>query len=343
MLAGCVGLREGVGVRYSGRYRFFDFSTIRTYPISQRRNKLTADDLVWPEQVRAQAPDVREDIRHVAEHIVRAREEGGHVFWMMGAHSLKLGHAPLIIDLIRRGLITLLATQGAGAIHDFETALIGETSEDVPDALPDGLFGMAHETGHYINAALARGNRVGIGFGEAMAQMILGQLLSTGPRFAHPDWSVLASAYSAGIPVTVHATIGTDITDQHPNFDGEAKGGCSGRDFGIFAAYVMELAGGVVLNIGSAVTLPEVLLKAVSMAANVGRPPKGLVTADFDIRPADPANEADPSTPDYYFRDVKSVVVRIPRAFGGHGHYVQGNFADTIPQLWTALDRMCGG
>ncbi len=327
-------------MRYAGKYKFFDFSSVRTYPIAQRRNKLTKEQLLWPEQVREEAPKVREDVRHVAEHVVQAREQGRHVFWMMGAHSLKLGHGPLMIDLIERDVITLLATQGAGTIHDFEMALIGETSEDVPRALPEGLFGMAHETGKYINEALVEANRTGLGYGEAIARLILGEGLSVKAPCAHPELSTIAAAYKKGIPVTVHATMGTDIIDQHPNFDGEAKGGCSGRDFGVFAAYTTELAGGVVLNIGSAVTMPEVLLKAVSMAANVGRPPTGMLTADFDLRPADPAKESDPSTPDYYFRDIKSVVVRIPRAFGGHGHYIQGNFLETIPQLWLAIDQL---
>jgi hypothetical protein len=327
-------------MNYAGRYRFFDFDSVSTYPISQRRNTLRGEELLWPEAVRVADLEVRQDVLHVAEHVVDARRHGKHVFWMMGAHSLKLGHSPLIIDLIRRGLVTLLATQGAGSIHDFELALIGETSENVPNALPRGLFGMAYETGKYMNDALEEGHGRGLGYGETIARMILGEEMPYGVAFAHPEWSILAAAYQAGIPVTVHATVGTDIIDQHPNFDGAAKGGCSGRDFGVFAAYTCELAGGVVVNVGSAVTMPEVLLKAVSMAANVGKAPQGMVTADFDMRPADPANEADPSKPDYYFRDLKSVVVRIPRAFGGHGHYIQGNFLDTIPQLWTAIDRL---
>ncbi len=327
---------------YQGRHPILDFTRVRTYPLAERRNALSEEQLVWPEQVRAQSLAVREDVQHVAEHIVEARRAGRHVFWMMGAHSLKLGHSPLMIDLIRRGLITLVATQGAGAIHDFELALIGETSENVPRALPEGLFGMAYETGKYMNDALAEGHRRGLGYGEAIARMILGEEMPYRVEFRHPEWSVLAAAHEAGVPATVHATIGADIIDQHPNFDGAAKGGCSGRDFGVFAARVCELAGGVVVNVGSAVTMPEVLLKAVSMAANVGSPPEGMVTADFDLRPADPAKEADPSTPGYYYRDLKSVVVRIPRAFGGHGHYIEGNFVETIPQLWTALDGLSG-
>ncbi len=327
-------------MQYSGGFGFFDFASVQTYPLAERPNTLRGDQLIWPEQVRAQGLAVREDVRHVAEHIVDARQAGRQVFWMMGAHSLKLGHSPLMIDLIHRGLITLVATQGAGTIHDFELALIGETSENVPRALPEGLFGMAYETGKYMNDALAEGHRRGLGYGETLARLILGEEMPYRVECKHPDWSILAVAFQAGIPATVHCTIGTDIIDQHPNFDGAAKGGCSGRDFGVFAARVCDLAGGVVLNIGSAVTMPEVLLKTVSMAANVGHPPEGMLTADFDLRPADPEKEGDPSTPDYYYRDLKSVVVRIPRAFNGHGHYIEGNFLDTIPQLWTVLDSL---
>jgi hypothetical protein len=326
-------------MEYGGHYPIFDFSKLRTYPLAGRQNKLTFDQLVWPDQVRQSPPPPREDIEHIAEHVVQTRTAGKHVFWMMGAHSIKLGHSPLIIDLVRRGAITLVATQGAGSIHDFELALIGETSEDVPRALPEGLFGMARETGQYMNDALAEGNRRQLGFGESLGRMILGDAAPYPVPFLHPEISVLAAAVGQGMPATVHATMGTDIIDQHPGFDGEAKGGCSGRDFAIFAAAVCDLAGGVVLNIGSAVTLPEVLLKAVSMAANVGAAPQGMMTADFDMRPADVEAEADPSRTEYYFRDLKSIAVRIPRAFDGHGHYVQGNFIDTVPQLWHALDR----
>jgi hypothetical protein len=326
-------------MQYGGRYPFFDFSKVETYPIGDRPNKLTFDQLLWPAQVRENPPPHRDDIEHVADHVVEARAAGRHVFWMMGAHAIKLGHSPLIIDLIHRDVITLVATQGAGSIHDFELALIGETSEDVPRALPEGLFGMARETGEYMNDSLAEGNRRKLGYGESLARMILGGEVPYRVRFLHPEVSVMAAALGKGIPITVHATIGADIIDQHPNFDGEAKGGCSARDFGIFAACVCDLADGVVLNLGSAVTMPEVLLKAVSMASNIGSPPTGMMTADFDLRPADAEAEADPSRTEYYFRDLKSIAVRIPRAFDGHGHYVQGNFLDTIPQLWATLDR----
>jgi len=154
------------------------------------------------------------------------------------------------------------------------------------------------------------------------------------PEFQHPEVSVLAACYRRRIPFTVHAGIGTDVVDQHPSFDGQAKGGCSGRDFLIYTQEVTKLTkGGVVLNVGSAVTGPEVLLKAVSMAANVGSVPHGILTADFDLREHEPRQMTDESAPGYYFRDQKSVVTRIPQAFGGRGLYVGADQTQTFPFL----------
>ncbi len=266
----------------------------------------------------------------------------------MGAHPIKLGLSPLIISLMERGILTHVAGTGATAIHDFELALIGETSENVPNALPQGNFGMAAETGQLINAALAAGFRRGLGFGECLGRLILGEAMPRRVAFAHPELSILAAGVRLKIPVTIHAGIGTDIIDQHPSFDGAAKGGTSGFDFGIYAASVDRLgadskpasaAAGVVLNVGSAVTGPEVLLKAVSMAANAGSPPTGIVTANFDMRPVAPKDADDGGKPTYYFRDNKSVVTRIPAAFGGKGYYVCGDLKHTIPALYKKLLR----
>jgi len=321
-------------------YPTFDRRRLQLKPLAQRHHDMDLSECL---RLDDEVPLFEsEEMQAVADRVAHAHHNSRQVILMMGAHLIKVGLSRVIVDLLERGIITHLAMNGAGVIHDFELALIGETSENVPRALPEGLFGMAYETGKYMNDALAEGHRRGLGYGEAIARMILGEEMPYRVEFRHPEWSVLAAAHEAGVPATVHATIGTDIIDQHANFDGAAKGGCSGRDFGVFAARVCELAGGVVVNVGSAVTMPEVLLKAVSMAANVGSPPEGMVTADFDLRPADPAKEADPSTPGYYYRDLKSVVVRIPRAFGGHGHYIEGNFVETIPQLWTALDGLSG-
>jgi hypothetical protein len=197
---------------------------------------------------------------------------------------------------------------------------------------------MAHETGCVINRAVAAAADRGLGFGEALGRLILGGRMPTTYPCQHPEVSILAAGVRLGIPVTIHVGIGTDIIDQHPNFDGGAKGAASGFDFGVYAASVAKLAdGGVVLNVGSAVTGPEVLLKAISMAANVGRPPGPITTANFDLRPAVPGDAHDETRPTYYFRDNKSVVTRVPAAFGGRGFYVRGDFRETLPALYRML------
>jgi hypothetical protein len=324
---------------YEGKYPFFDFSQVKTYPLAERRNTLTQDGLVWPGALaKGELEFDSPELRAVAKEILRCRREGRPVIWMLGAHPIKLGLSPLLIDLITRGLATLIATNGAGAIHDFELALIGQTSEDVPNALPQGKFGMARETGEYLNGVLAEAARLRIGLGEAVGRCLLGEEPFGEVQFPFHHLSLLAAAYECGIPATVHVGIGTDITDQHPSFDGAAKGAASGRDFGIYVAEITNLTkGGVVLNIGSAVTGPEVLLKAVSLAANADLPPRRLVTANFDLRPADRADVADPTTPGYYQRDLKSVVTRIPEAFRGKGYHIQANFTQSLPALYRLL------
>jgi len=244
--------------------------------------------------------------------------------------------------------VTLVAGNAATAIHDFELALIGATSENVPAALDKGQFGMAYEFA-YINMALSVGNQQKLGFGEALGRMIgderfrrqvLALVAKQGSpsEFAHPEISVLAACYRRSVPFTVHVGIGTDVIDQHPSFDGQAKGGCSGRDFLIYASEVAKLTrGGVVLNIGSAVTGPEVLLKAVSMAANVGSVPRGILTADFDLRAHEPGQISDEAAQGYYFRDQKSVVTRIPQAFSSRGLYIRGDQKQTFPFLYRQI------
>jgi hypothetical protein len=218
----------------------------------------------------------------------------------------------------------------------------------VPAALDRGRFGMAYEFA-YLNMALSVGNQQKLGFGESLGRMIADETfrkqlfalaLKDGSiqEFRHPEVSVLAACYRRGVPFTVHAGIGTDVIDQHPSFDGQAKGGCSGRDFLIYTDEVTKLTkGGVVLNIGSAVTGPEVLLKAVSMAANVGAVPHGILAADFDLREHEPGQMGDESAQGYYFRDQKSVVTRIPQAFGGRGLYIQGDQKKTFPLLYRTI------
>jgi len=323
-------------MEYAGKFSFFDYSRIRTYSISERQNKVKLGDLIDPAKVLSEPLrfDTAE-IRDVARSVARCAAEKKPVIWMTGAHVTKLGLSPLVIDLVKRGLISLVAMNGANAIHDFELALVAETSEDVPNALPLGKFGMAYETGAYMNDAINHGNKLKLGQGESLARMILGEEFPYRVQFKRPDLSLLAACYQAGIPATAHATLGADIIDQHPSADGEGKGGTSARDFGIFTAEVERMTeGGVFLNVGSSVTGPEVFLKAVSMATNVGNMPNRIITADFDLRPADLHEARDDSKPTYYFRDIKSVVTRIPEAFHGTGYYIHGLLQDTMPALY---------
>ncbi|MFH1716920.1 MAG: hypothetical protein ABIF19_06180 [Planctomycetota bacterium] len=334
---------------YGGKYKIFDLSRIETYPLSTRSNKVTLDDLVRPADIGDPAAglpeNTRRDIETLARAIISNRKDGKPVVVFTGAHLIKNGLGPLLADLVKRGLVSLVAGNCATAIHDFELALTGQTSENVPDALGKGRFGMAYEFA-YINHALTVGNKYKLGCGEALGKTICDESFrrevfaavakeDSPQNFTHPETSVLVACYENDIPFTVHAGIGTDVIDQHPSFDGQAKGGCSGRDFLIYTNEITKLTdGGVLLNIGSAVTGPEVLLKAVSMAANTGHVPSNIITADFDLRDHKCEAMSSESSQGYYFRDQKSVVTRIPQAFGGKGFYIHGNQKQTFPLLY---------
>jgi len=337
---------------YNGKYDIFDPNKIKTYPLNTRTNKVTLKDLVLPADVDKITIDLPEqvvrDTEAISRAIVSARKADKPVVFFTGAHLIKNGLGPLLVDIINRGLVTLVAGTGATTIHDFELALTGQTSEQVPNALGQGQFGMAYEFA-YINAALSIGNEQKLGYGESLGKMICdenfrSQVLSLAGRddspreFAHPEISVIAACYKNNIPLTIHVGIGTDVIDQHVSFDGRAKGGCSGCDFLIYTEQITKLInGGVVLNVGCAVTGPEVLLKAVSMAANTGSVPNNIITADFDLRVHSPEQMSDESSQGYYFRDQKSIVTRIPRAFAGKGFYINGNQKQTIPLLYKKI------
>jgi hypothetical protein len=336
-------------MQYDGRYSIFDLGRISTYPLRTRANKVVLDDLVRPadvEKLEIGLPDAAcGHVEAVAQAIVASRKAGKPVVVFTGAHLIKNGLGPLLADLVKRDLVSLVAGNGATAIHDFELALIGQTSENVPDALDKGRFGMAYEFA-YFNYALSVGDKCKLGAGESLGRAICDEqfrneilalaVKDDSPRvFAYPEVSVLAACYEHNVPFTIHAGIGTDVVDQHPSFDGQAKGGCSGRDFLIYTHEIAKLSnGGVVLNIGSAVTGPEVLLKAVSIAANTGSVPHHIVTADFDMRDHKREAMSDESSPGYYFRDQKSIVTRIPQAFAGKGFYIQGDQKQTFPLLY---------
>jgi len=305
-----------------------DLTQVTTYPIAQRPNLVTLASLVDPA---APAPDFGSaELDAVVERIVAARRGGRPVIWMMGAHVIKSGLSRLLIDLMARGIITHVAGNGAVSIHDFELAMIGETSEDVATSLEDGTFGMADETGRYMFQALREGARDGLGYGAS-----IGRFIDRYPeRFPHRAVSVLWSAYRLGIPATIHATVGTDIIHQHPTADFTVLGAASGKDFLTFAGSVSELEGGVFLNFGSAVTGPEVFLKSLTIARNLGHTVSHITTVNFDLIPLgdDTHGKLGYDQPLYYYRPRKNIVNR-PVSLGGAGYHITGDHRDTIPNL----------
>ena len=342
-------------MNYQGRYRIFDPKQIVTYPISTRENKVKLSDLLTPEQALASDYDVdvaiKKDVQILAETLVELRRKNLPVLLFTGAHLIKNGLGLLLADMVKKDLLTCVSGNMATSIHDFELAMIGETSEYVPQALEKGQFGMAYEFA-YFNAAMALGDQRELGLGECLGKTIVEEDFrkevlknvwkeGSPDHFQFPEMSVLATCYRKNIPFTIHAGMGTDVTDQHDSFDGRAKGGCSGRDFLIYTHEIEKLyRGGMVLNIGSAVTGPEVFLKAASMTGNIGKTPKGIITADFDIRPFHRAHITDESKTGYYYRDQKSIVVRVPEAYGGKGYYIEGNQKQTFPLFYKYIDAL---
>jgi deoxyhypusine synthase len=234
----------------------------------------------------------------------------------MGAHPIKVGLSPLIIDFMERGIIDAIALNGAGVIHDFEFAYMGETSEDVAAALKDGSFGMGEETGSFINQAISDGSKNNLGIGAAVGLAI------NQHRLAHRKLSILATAARLGIPVTSHIAIGTDIIHMHPKADGKALGDGSLRDFRTLTAAVATLDRGIYLNFGSAVVLPEVFLKAVGLARNLGHPIGNLTTVNLDFL--------------QHYRPLTNVVSR-PTMHGGKGYNLTGHMEIMVPLLFAAV------
>jgi hypothetical protein len=342
-------------MNYKGKYQVFNPKQINTYPISTRNNKVKLDDLLDPQTVGSQhynvSAEVNNRLKMLAEKLVELRKLDMPVILFTGAHLIKNGLGLLLADLVNKNLLTCVSGNMATSIHDFELAMIGETSEYVPQALEKGQFGMAYEFA-YINEAMKQGDQHALGLGESLGKMIIDYNFrsevmkkvwkeGSPDQFRFPGKSVLAACYQKNIPFTIHAGIGTDVTDQHPSFDGGAKGSCSGRDFLIYTNEIEKLTkGGMVLNIGSAVTGPEVFLKAASMTGNIGSVPKGIITADFDIRPYNRADITNESSTGYYNRDQKSIVVRVPEAYGGTGYYIEGNQKQTFPLFYKYITEL---
>jgi len=312
----------------------FDRSLLNILPLGERVHDLDLSSILnTPGGPRV--PFEHAALRILAERIVSAANSNRSVIFCCGAHVLRSGNAPLLIDLMQRGLLSHLALNGAGAIHDFELALIGRTCESVARYVREGQFGLWTESAR-INDAVSEGHRDGLGFGEAVGRAIQEQ------KFPHRETSVLAAGYRLGIPVTVHIGIGQDIVHEHPNFDAAAAGAASYTDFLIYTNSITRLEGGVFLNVGSAVMGPEVYLKALAMARNVahqrGEQICRFTTAVFDLPNLgdDLSHEAPKDDPRYYFRPFKTILVRTV-ADGGESHYIQGDHKATIPALYDAI------
>jgi hypothetical protein len=304
------------------------FEGLKTIPIDARGGKVQVEHFAKPYSAgggitallnslpRILAAD---SLRGVVDALKQAREKRRAILWGMGGHVIKCGLADVLLDLMRHGWITGFVMNGAASIHDFEIAIAGQTSEDVEAVLPDGRFGAAEETGREMNTAIAEGNRQGLGMGEALGVRL--------QKLARPEFmphSIVASAYEASVPVTVHVAVGTDTPHTHPAAQGGAIGEATHRDFRLLCSLVRGLNdGGVYMNVGSAVVLPEVFLKAVSVVRNLGHPLAGFTTVNFDFL--------------QHYRPKVNVVERPHARSGGRGYAVTGHHEIMIPLLAAIL------
>ena len=298
---------------------------LKTYSLKDRKSKVSVEDFArsWSPGNSFQAfletlPNLlgARDFRSVVKAMLAARQADKTLHWAMGAHVIKVGLNPILIGLMKQGFISALSLNGAGIVHDTEVAMIGRTSEDVDRALGKGTFGMSHETAHFLNRSIKKGAEKGLGLGEAVGDALLRS------KFPFLSSSLLATARQLDIPVTVHVAIGTDIIHIHPSMDAKATGQTTYRDFQTFCSIVRSLENGVFLNIGSAVILPEVFLKAVTLVRNLGYPLSHFTTVNMDfIR---------------HYRPTANVVHR-PTLEGGQGYYLIGHHEIMVPLLAAAL------
>lgn len=312
----------------SSRYESADLSAVRPIPFSERRNKVSVaqfgEVLEHPpalEPLIGALPDVlaAADFRAIVDRWAGAVRSGRAVVLLCGGHVVKTGVSPFLIDAMDRGWIDYFAFNGATAIHDFEIACFGETSEDVAENLADGTFGLADETARWMAEAAGRGTAEGLGLGEALGRW----LVERDPPPPHLRQSLLARAYEREVPVTVHVAVGAEVTHQHPAFDGAVAGSASHRDFRILAAGLRRLHdGGFVANVGSAVVLPEVFVKALNVARHLWPPLEGFAAADFDML--------------RHYRPEVNVIGR-PVGPEGEGFRLTGHHELTVPLLYYAL------
>lgn len=301
---------------------------VSTYPLASRKSKVSRADFARPHRRGAAFASFLDalpailaggTVRALRDEVLRARARRRPVILGLGAHVIKVGLSPVVIDLMERGLVTAIALNGAGIVHDFELAVAGRTSEDVEAGLGTGAFGMAGETGEEVNRAIVAGDRDGLGLGAAVGRHIA----TRRPRARHADVSLLAAAWRLGVPATVHVAIGTDIVHLHPACDPGAVGRATHLDFRIFASEVARLGGGgVYLNVGSAVVLPEVFLKAVTLARNLGHRLSDFATANLDFLQS--------------YRPGVNVVERPVRG-SGRGYRLTGHHEILVPLLAAAL------
>ncbi|MFL6285336.1 MAG: hypothetical protein ACJ74Q_19540 [Pyrinomonadaceae bacterium] len=303
---------------------------VNTYPLAERPSKVSTEDFARPfresatlKEFLSSLPNILavQSIREIAASIRRARAAGKPIVWGIGGHVVKVGLAPLIIDLMSRGFVSCVAANGSVLVHDAEIALVGSTSEDVDATLGAGAFGAADETGKLLNDAAREAARDSIGMGEALGRA----LLASSPK--HTELSLLCAAYEARLPFTAHVAVGTDIAHFHPSADGAALGAATHTDFRLLAELVRRMdGGGVYLNIGSAVILPEVFLKCVTLVRNLGHTLADFTTANFDFVQS--------------YRPLTNVVRRPTSGGAGRGFSVTGHHELTIPLL--AAELLCG-
>ena len=303
-----------------------DLAGVRTYPLASRKSQVTRADFGRPLPRGARVTELLDALprilggqalRGLAADVLRARSLGKPILWGLGAHVIKVGLSPVLVDLMEKGLVTGLALNGAGVVHDFELAVAGHTSEDVSAGLGSGEFGMARETGEEVNRAIVEGDRDGLGLGAAVGRYLAAR------KPPHLDVSLLAAAHRLGLPATVHVAVGTDIVHMHPACDPAALGRATHLDFRLFAAEVARLGGGgVYLNVGSAVMLPEVFLKAVTLARNLGHTITDFTTANLDFIQS--------------YRPNTNVVER-PTSGVGRGYSLTGHHEILVPLLAAAL------
>jgi deoxyhypusine synthase len=315
---------------YEDNLRPLELDRVQTYPLASRPSKVSLDDFARAltenssvQDFLASLPNILavQTLRTVAARMQRARELNKPIIWGIGGHVIKTGLAPIIIDLMRRGFVNAIAANGSVLVHDAEIAMVGSTSEDVDATLAAGAFGGADETGKLLNRAAQDGARDQIGLGEAMGRALLAQT----PK--HADRSLLCAAYELKVPFTAHVTIGGDIAHFHPHADGASLGATTHKDFRLLAELVRRMnGGGVYLNIGSAVVLPEVFLKCVTLVRNLGYELKDITTANFDFIQS--------------YRPLTNVVRRPTADGAGQGYAITGHHELTVPLL--AAQLICG-